>query len=235
LTSYGTGWLEQLLARYNGLGPTALGERRRWNGRAASVLKPELLERLRLRLRPPPPDGGLWSGPKVALWLAAELGRQRLAPQPGWEALRAIGHHRFEWLYVTACVSPATGETFWYLANGVSKAFFEELLALFAREAGAGQTRFIVLTIDGAGWHTEPNLDVPDGLRIVYLPRYSPQLQPAECLWPVLDEPIANQYFETLDQLDAAIAARCLTLDAAPELCHGRTNFHWRPKPHKPN
>jgi transposase len=91
LTSFGTRWLEQLLARYNSLGPTALGDRRRHNGRAPSILKPELLERLRVRLAAPPPDGGLWSGPKVAVWMAAELGLERVAPQRGWEALRAIG------------------------------------------------------------------------------------------------------------------------------------------------
>ena len=25
----------------------------------------------------------------------------------------ALGHHRYEWLYVIAFVSPATGESFW--------------------------------------------------------------------------------------------------------------------------
>jgi hypothetical protein len=40
----------------------------------------------------------------------------------------AQGHHRFDWLYVTAFVSPASGETFWYLSNGVAKEFFEALL-----------------------------------------------------------------------------------------------------------
>lgn len=147
----------------------------------------------------------------------------------------ALGHHRFEWLYVTAFVSPSSGETFWYISTGVSKAFFEELLALFAREAGAGKERFIVLVIDGAGWHSEPNLKVPEGLRLVYLPRYSPQLQPAECLWPVLDEPIANRYFDTIEALDAVVAERCLSLEASPELFIGRTNFHWWPKTHRPN
>lgn len=34
----------------------------------------------------------------------------------------AYGHHRLDWLYVTAFVSPANGETFWYLSN-VSKEF----------------------------------------------------------------------------------------------------------------
>jgi hypothetical protein len=37
----------------------------------------------------------------------------------------APGHHRFEWLHVTAFVSPATGERFWSLATGVDKALFE--------------------------------------------------------------------------------------------------------------
>ena len=69
----------------------------------------------------------------------------------------ARGHHRFEWLYVTAFVSPATGESFWYLSTGVDKALFEDTLALFAREAGAGRDRIIILVLDGAGWHTSPS------------------------------------------------------------------------------
>ena len=89
--------------------------------------------------------------------------------------------------------------------------------------------------IDGAGWHTEPGLAVPGGLRLVYLPRYSPPSQPAECLWPVLDEPIANKDFETIEELHAVVAERCLTLDACPGLFKGRANFHCWPKTHRPN
>ncbi len=90
-TSFGTRWLEQLLSRYNSRGPTALGDQRRHNGRAPSILKPELLERLKPRLATPPADGGLWTGPKVAAWMAGALGLEKVAPQRGWEALRAIG------------------------------------------------------------------------------------------------------------------------------------------------
>jgi hypothetical protein len=56
---------------------------------------------------------------------------------PVGERPLAHGHHRFDWLYVTAFASPATGETFWYLSNGVSKPFFEALLETFAREVGS--------------------------------------------------------------------------------------------------
>jgi transposase len=145
----------------------------------------------------------------------------------------ALGHPRYKWLYVTAFVQPISGETFWYVSNGVSKPFFAALLALFAREAGAGRDRIIGLGLDSAGWHTAPNLVVPDGIRPVYLPPYSPELQPAEHLWPVLDEPLANHYFATLAELERTVADRCRVLEG-DQLKPG-TNFHWWPKPTKPS
>jgi transposase len=90
-TAYGERWIEQLLARYNAEGPEALGDLRRRNGAPPTILKPGLLDKLRLRLSEPPPDGGLWSSRKVADWMAAELGLTSVAPQRGWEALKAIG------------------------------------------------------------------------------------------------------------------------------------------------
>ena len=66
----------RLLARYNAGGPQALGDLRRRNGTSPSILRPDLLEKLKARLLEPPPDGGLWTGPKVARWMASELGAQ---------------------------------------------------------------------------------------------------------------------------------------------------------------
>src|SRR3954447_5831782 len=91
VTSFVPRWIEQLLARYNAHGPDALGDLRRRNGGVPSVLRPALLERLRTRLTQPPPDGGLWTSPKVAAWMAGELGLAGVLPQRGWEALKAIG------------------------------------------------------------------------------------------------------------------------------------------------
>jgi len=44
ITSFGQRWIEQLLERYNAVGPAALGDLRRDNGSQARVLKPELLD-----------------------------------------------------------------------------------------------------------------------------------------------------------------------------------------------
>ena len=85
-------WVEQLARRYNASGPEALGDRRRRNGRAASLLTPGVLSALAARLKEPPEDGGLWSGPKVAAWIARHLGPARVHPQRGREALK-----RLEW------------------------------------------------------------------------------------------------------------------------------------------
>src|SRR3712207_1788108 len=70
-------WVEQLAQRYNAFGPEALGDRRRRNGKAASLLTEDVLAALAKRVRTPPEDGGLWSGPKVAAWMARHLGLQK--------------------------------------------------------------------------------------------------------------------------------------------------------------
>jgi transposase len=142
----------------------------------------------------------------------------------------ALGHHRFEWLYVTGFVRPQTGETVWNVSNTISKAYFERVLADFATSASAGRNKRIVLQIDNAGWHGPENLAVPDGLRLVFQPPHSPELQPAEHLWAFLDEPLVNRYFATIDDLDQAVGARCVALTHQHEMIRDSTLFHWWPR-----
>src|SRR3712207_2754923 len=84
-------WVTQLAARYDASGPSALGDQRRRNGRAASLLTEDVLAALAERLKQPPEDGGLWSGPKVAGWMARHLGLAKVHPRRGWEGLKRIG------------------------------------------------------------------------------------------------------------------------------------------------
>lgn len=52
--------------------------------------------------------------------------------------------------------------------------------------------RSIILLLDGAGWHTQPGLCVPEGLRVVCLPPYKPEFQSAKHLSHLVEEPIVN-------------------------------------------
>ena|GEM_PF-3674566 len=67
----------------------------------------------------------------------------------------------------------------------VNTEIFNQVLADFATEYGLGSDKRVLLTIDQAGWHTSNDLDLPEGIDLIYLPAYSPELQPAERLWPL--------------------------------------------------
>ena len=63
-----------------------------------------------------------------------------------------------------------------------------------------------------------------------FLPSYSPELQPAERLWPVLDEGIINRSFKNLDELEELVYHQCRSILSQPELVNGLTNYHWWPQ-----
>ena len=93
-----------------------------------------------------------------------------------------------------------------------------------------GRERTIILVLDNAGWHTEAGLTVPESLRLVFLPPYTPELQPAETLWTLVNEPIVNKHIPTIEDLENIIAKRCVDLAAEREAIKGQTGFHWWPK-----
>jgi transposase len=83
-------WVRQVARRYAAGGPGALGDRRHGNPGAPPLLDPARQEELRAALAGPAPDGGLWTGRKVAAWMAARLGRP-VGEVRGWEWLRRLG------------------------------------------------------------------------------------------------------------------------------------------------
>lgn len=137
---------------------------------------------------------------------------------------------RYEWCYVHAFVRPATGQSWWCLLPTVRAAAFALALREFARDEGIGPERRAVLVLDGAGWHAAADLAVPEGIHLTFLPAYSPELQPAERLWPLVDEPVANRAFADLAALEDALAERCRVLRADRQRVKAHTRFHWWPR-----
>ena len=85
----------------------------------------------------------------------------------------------------------------------------------------------IILLIDNAGWHRSKELEIPENIQIFPLPPYTPELQPVECSWPLLREPIANKYFDNLGKLEDVITKRCAWLNKNPETLKGVVGFSW--------
>ena len=90
LLSLSIRWVYQLIKRYNAGGPDLLGDQRANNGTEPTILTPEALAGLRERIKTPPDDGGLWTAPKVARWLAQFHKLKSVHDQRGWDALVAI-------------------------------------------------------------------------------------------------------------------------------------------------
>jgi transposase len=82
--------VQRLVKRYNVQGPDSLSDRRLGNGSAPAILTEEALASLKERLKTRPDDGRLWTGPKVARWLAGFHGLKSVHNQRGWDALIAI-------------------------------------------------------------------------------------------------------------------------------------------------
>ena len=293
-------WVAEVVRRYNAKGPDGLGDRRRGNAGAKPLLGAEDEAALRAALTAPPGDGGLWTGPKVAAWMATRLGRE-VWPQRGWDYLRrlghspqvprprhakaaspeeqaeykklaelvrerreenpdrevevwafdehrlglrpvlrrqwapkgqrpiAVGHPRYEWLYLYGFVHPGTGEVVWFICSTVDATLLGAVLAAFAEQVGAGEGKLVILVLDNAGWHVSGDLVVPKGIELSFLPSYTPELQPAEHLWPLADEAVANKRFATLKDLDAALSERRRTLVAMPETVKAATHSGWWP------
>ena len=143
---------------------------------------------------------------------------------------RAVVRPRYEWEYVYGFVQPETGETEWLLMPTVNIAAFTSALAHFAHQVGAGTDKQVLLAVDQAGWHVSPQVQLPAGLHLEWLPPYSPELQPAERLWPLTNEPLANRAFADLAALDAVLATQCVHLAEQPPRVRAQTLFHWWPR-----
>lgn len=141
----------------------------------------------------------------------------------------AVSTHKYQWLYLYGFVRPVTGEVEWWVANRVNVPVYQSILDAFATARGAGSDKTVILVVDNAGWHVSKKLNVPEGIRFCFLPPYSPELQPAERLWPLVDEAVANRRFDTLDDLTVALDDRCSALADMPAILSANSRFHWWP------
>ena len=107
--------------------------------------------------------------------------------------------------------------------------WFNQALEVFAQQVGAGADKQVLVVLDGAGWHRSDKLVLPEGIHLELLPPYSPELQPAERLWRLADEPLVNRSFETIDELEDVLAERCVTLLSMTDEIRALTNYHWWP------
>ena len=169
----------------------------------------------------------LWAQDEARLGLLPVV--RRVWAPVGKRPVAAV-HRRFQWLYVYGFVHPKTGRVVWFILPNMNTVTMNIALERFAKESGAGKDKQIVLLVDGAPSHTSGSLITPEGVHLVYQPKYSPEVQPSERLWPLIREPLANRVFDSIDELEEVIIKRCRELDKQAEVIRAHTLFHWWPE-----
>ena len=154
---------------------------------------------------------------------------QRRAWFPWWVVPMSPFRWKFDWSWVYGFVEPSTGETDWFLMPRVNYPSLSLVLKEFAHTHQIDTDNPAVIVLDNARWHTTKQLKIPTGIHLMFLPAYSPELQPAERLWPLVDEAIENRAFDSIEQLEEVIAERCIQLAQQPDYVKRFTHFHWWP------
>ncbi len=130
-----------------------------------------------------------------------------------------------EYTYVYAAVSPHDG----ILDSLILPEVSTKAMAVFLTEISARHPEeFILMVLDGASWHRSETLIVPENIRLVTLPPYSPQLNPVEHLWEEIREKwFANYVFKNMEAVEEALVEALVTLEGDAKLVQGISGFDW--------
>jgi transposase len=140
---------------------------------------------------------------------------------------RSCGRTRYQWLYLYGFVRPKTGNTFGVLLPRVRAQRMSEALAALAAHADPEGKKVLVVLVDNAGWHKAKALVTPSNVVLHFLPPCTPELQPAEPLWPLVREAVANRSLGRIDRLRNIVRDRVSYLAEHPDEVQPRVGFRW--------
>lgn len=86
----------------------------------------------------------------------------------------------------------------------------------------------IIMVVDGAGWHRNHTMKFPPNLKLLFLPPYSPELNPVEHLWDELREKyFHNRAFDTLDALEDHLVVGLKAMEEDPGCVKSICQWPW--------
>jgi transposase len=107
-------------------------------------------------------------------------------------------HHEFKNMYLFGAFSPITGDAFLLELPECNTDMFQLYLNHFAEQK---PNELKIIFLDNGAFHKAKRLIIPNNIILVFIPPYSPELNPAELIWKYLKARIVNQTFKTLNDL----------------------------------
>jgi transposase len=128
-----------------------------------------------------------------------------------------------EYIYLYGAVAPEDGTCVYLIMPTSNTACFQAFLDVLARKFARQD---ILLVLDGAPNHRSGDLAVPDNITLLYLPPYSPELNPKENLWDEIREKIFKNYaLKSIDAVRAKLKQAILDIERNTKLVQSITSF----------
>jgi transposase len=128
-----------------------------------------------------------------------------------------------EYIYLYGAVSPKDGTCVYLIMTTSNTACFQAFLDVLARRF---VRQDVLRVLDGAPNHRSSELVLPDNITLLYLPPYSPELNPKENLWDEIREKIFKNYaLKSMDAVRAKLKQAILYIERNPKIVRSITSF----------
>lgn len=111
--------------------------------------------------------------------------------------------HKFQNFYLFGAYSPVNGDSFTleypYCNTDCFQSYLDHMSAY-------NKDEFKILLLDNGAFHRSKQLKIPSNIYLFFIPPYSPELNPAECIWRHIKTYTANKVFSSLEELSQKVS-----------------------------
>jgi transposase len=118
----------------------------------------------------------------------------------------------FKSTYLFGAFSPLNGDKFLLELPNCNAQTFQIYLDEFSLQ---NQAEFKIIVLDNGAFHKALTLEIPENIALIFLPPYSPELNPAEKVWAVIKRKFTNTLHKSLEELSDFIASATKELTAS--------------------
>lgn len=128
-----------------------------------------------------------------------------------------------EFVYAYVAVAPKEGKMTCFILPCSNT----EMMNLFLKQVSEDfSTYFLIMQVDQASWHGSNDLLIPENIRLLHQPAYSPELNPVEHIWDdIRENHFSNRAFSSLDQVTQALSDALMIIASDPSALRSMTYF----------
>lgn len=115
----------------------------------------------------------------------------------------------FKNLYLFGAFSPINGDKFLLEMPNCNSINFQLFLKEFSLQ---NPTEFKIIVLDNGAFHKAKTLIIPYNIGLIFLPPYSPELNPAEKIWAILKRKFTNKLCKSLEEVSLFITESTMQL-----------------------